>query len=228
MQQAPLYFAEKTKRHHMKKQKEKNPDLETFKALLQSVEKFTEEDVNYLMEDLEHWGFFRMPASCKKHNCYEGGLLKHSLNVCQMAQMLREQALSIRPDLAPLLPMDSVIIASLLHDVCKSGIYQKVTRRLKNEIGLWESSSAYNIDYSYLPVGQGEKSVIMLLRSGLDLSDDEIMAIRWHMGGWDLPYQSQEMIASQKKACEITPLVTLIHTADAMAANLMERPYTTL
>ena len=138
----------------MIKKKVKSPEREAFKTLLQSVEKFTEEDVDYLMYDLDQWGFVRMPASCRKHNCYEGGLAKHSLTVCQMAQMLREQILSIRPDLAPLLPMDSVIIASLLHDVCKSGIYQKVTRKQKNEIGLWESSSAYNVDYSYLPVGQ--------------------------------------------------------------------------
>lgn len=148
MHQAPAYFANKSiKTHQMTKKKAKNPEREAFKALLQTVEKFSDEDVDYLMEDLDKWGFFKMPASCRKHNCYEGGLVKHSLNVCQMAQILREQTLSIRTDLAPLLPMDSVIIASLLHDVCKSGIYQKVT---------------------------------------------------------------------------------LIHTADAMAANLMERPYTTL
>lgn len=212
----------------MKKNKSTNPDREAFKSLLQSVERFTQEDVDYLMEDLDSWGFFKMPASCRKHSSYEGGLVKHSLHVCEMAKMLREQILLVRPDLESLIPMDSVIIASLLHDVCKAGIYQKVSRKQKNEIGLWETNSVYNIDYSYLPVGHGEKSVIMLLRSGLDLTDDEILAIRWHMGGWDLPYQSQEMTGSQKKACEITPLITLIHTADAMAADLMERPYTTL
>ena len=212
----------------MIKKKHEIQERTTFKALLQSVERFTKEDVDYLMEDLDDWGFFKMPASCRKHGSYEGGLAQHSLNVCKMAQMLREQVLSVRPDLSELLPMDSVIIASLLHDVCKAGIYQRVTRKHKNEIGMWENSSAYNIDYSYLPVGHGEKSVIMLLRSGLDLSDEEILAIRWHMGGWDLPYQSQEMISSQNKAREITPLITLIHTADAMAADLMERPYSTL
>lgn len=212
----------------MTKKRTNNPDRETFKSLLESIEKFTQEDVDYLMEDLDSWGFFKMPASCRKHSSYEGGLVKHSLHVCQMAKMLREQVLLVRPNLESLLSMDSVIIASLLHDVCKAGIYQKVTRRQKNEIGVWESNSFYNIDYSNLPVGHGEKSVIMLLRSGLDLSDDEILAIRWHMGGWDLPYQSQEMTASQKRAREITPLVTLIHTADAMAADLMERPYQTL
>lgn len=212
----------------MIKKKVNNPDREAFKSLLQSVERLSEEDVNYLMEDLDVWEFFKMPASCRKHSSYEGGLVKHSLHVCEMAKMLRKQILLVRPDLEPLLPLDSVIIASLLHDVCKAGIYQKVSRRQKNEIGLWETSSAYNIDYSYLPVGHGEKSVIMLLRSGLDLTDDEILAIRWHMGGWDLPYQSQEMTGSQKRARELTPLITLIHTADAIAADMMERPYTTL
>ena len=212
----------------MIKKKANNPDCETFKSLLQSVERLSQEDVDYLIEDLDELGFFKMPASCRKHSSYEGGLVKHSLHVCEMAKMLRKQILLVRPDLELLLPLDSVVIASLLHDVCKAGIYQKVSRRQKNEIGMWETCSAYNIDYSYLPVGHGEKSVIMLLRSGLDLTDDEILAIRWHMGGWDLPYQSQEMIASQRKAREITPLVTLIHTADAMAADLMERPYTTL
>lgn len=212
----------------MAKKKVNNPDREAFLALLQSVEKFTEEDVEYLMDDLDDWGFFKMPASCRKHSSYEGGLVKHSLHVCQMAKMLREQVLLVRSDLESLLPLDSVIIASLLHDVCKAGIYQKVSRKQKNEIGLWESCSMYNVDYSYLPVGHGEKSVIMLLRSGLDLTDDEILAIRWHMGGWDLAYQSQEMTDSQKKAREITPLITLIHAADSMAADLMERPYQTL
>lgn len=212
----------------MKKKKVNSPDREAFLALLQSVDRFTQEDVDYLMEDLESWGFFKMPASCRKHSCYEGGLVKHSLHVCEMAKMLRRQVLLVRPDLETLLPLDSVIIASLLHDVCKAGIYQKVTRKQKDETGMWEMCSTYNIDYSYLPVGHGEKSVIMLLRSGVDLTDDEILAIRWHMGGWDLPYQSQEMTGSQKKAREITPLVTLVHTADAMAADLTERPYTTL
>lgn len=118
----------------MAKKKVNNPDREAFLALLQSVEKFTEEDVEYLMDDLDDWGFFKMPASCRKHSSYEGGLVKHSLHVCQMAKMLREQVLLVRPDLESLLPLDSVIIASLLHDVCKAGIYQKVSRKQKNEI----------------------------------------------------------------------------------------------
>lgn len=201
---------------------------EQFRKELEGVSKYTEEDVDYLMDDLDNWNFFSMPASCKKHGCYEGGLAEHSLNVCRMAKILREQAIAVRPDMEEQLPLDSVIIASLLHDVCKAGIYQIVVRSKKNEIGMWEQYTTYGVDYSYLPVGHGEKSVIMLLRAGVDLSEDEILAIRWHMGPWDIPYQSQEMIGSHNKAREITPLVTLVHAADALAADLMERPAKTI
>ena len=62
----------------------------------------------------------------------------------------------------------------------------------------------------------------MLLRSGLDLSDDEIMAIRWHMGSWDVAFQSSEMIANNRKAKDICPLLSLIHTADTLAAGIIE------
>ena len=136
--------------------------------------------------------------------------------------MLKEQIIKLRPDIANRIPDDSIAIAALLHDVCKADIYKKVVKKVKNEIGVWEPQESYNIDYSNFPLGHGEKSVIILLRSGLDLSDDEIIAIRWHMGGWDLPFQSSEMIASNKKAKDVCPLLTLIHTADTLAAGILE------
>ena len=37
----------------MTKKRTNNPDRETFKSLLESIEKFTQEDVDYLMEDLD-------------------------------------------------------------------------------------------------------------------------------------------------------------------------------
>lgn len=39
--------------------------------------------------------------------------------------MLREQMININPDLEERLPEDSVVIASLLHDVCKANIYKE-------------------------------------------------------------------------------------------------------
>ena len=44
-----------------------------------------------------------------------------------------------------------------------------------------------------------KKSVIMLLRSGLDLHDDEIYAIRWHMGPWNLSRDDEKFIGRPEK-----------------------------
>ncbi len=193
---------------------------ERFVELLKSTQR---EGVEYVIEDLESLGFFEAPASSTQHLNYDGGLVEHSLNVYDMAVMLREQIIARRPDLEKLLPTESIIIASLLHDVCKSDIYRKVMRRRKDAIGTYEEYQAYEVDYSNLPIGHGEKSVIMILRSGMYLEDDEVIAIRWHMSAWDLPFQSFELSKSLNVARDKSPLCSLIHTADTLAANLLER-----
>ena len=193
---------------------------EEFVELLKST---LRDGVDYVIEDLTDLGFFKAPASTVFHLNYEGGLVEHSVNVCKVGLMLRSQMIEMKPELADYLPVDSVIIATLLHDVCKSDIYKKVTKRKKTNIGVWEEYVGYDVDYSNLPIGHGEKSVVMLLRMGLDLYDDEIMAIRWHMSAWDLPFQSPELKSNINKAKDICPLCSLVQAADGLASNLLER-----
>jgi HD superfamily phosphohydrolase YqeK len=181
------------------------------------------ENIEYVIEDLTDGGFFEAPASVRNHFNYPGGLVCHSLNVYDMAMALRKSIIELRPSMADQLKENSIAIAALLHDVCKTDIYRLVTRKEKNEIGIWENVERYEVDYSKFPVGHGEKSVIMLLRSCLDLEDEEIFAIRWHMGAWDLPMQSIEADKNYRKAQEKSPLVALIHTADTLAAQILER-----
>ena len=91
------------------------------------------EGVEYVIEDLESLGFFDAPASTRFHLNYDGGLCEHSLNVCKVGMMLREQMIKMAPESAPYLKEDSVIIASLLHDVCKADIYKKVVKKQKTQ-----------------------------------------------------------------------------------------------
>lgn len=181
------------------------------------------ENMDYVIEDLESMGFFEAPASVKNHNNYPGGLVQHSLNVYDMAMALRESCIKLRPDMEKLLPVDSVAIATLLHDVCKADIYRKVQRARKNEIGQYEKFEEYSVSYENFPVGHGEKSVIMLLRSGLDLEDEEIYAIRWHMGAWSVNPNSIEDDRNYREAQKNSPLVALVHNADSLAAQILER-----
>ena len=190
-----------------------------FISLLQSTKR---DGVDSVIEDLCDWGFFEAPASSKFHLNVEGGLVEHSLNVCKVALNVRDVMLAMDDSLLEALPKDSVIIASLLHDVCKTDIYKPVIKKQKNQFGIWVDMPGYDLDYKKFPLGHGEKSVIMLLRSGLDLTDNEIMAIRWHMHAWDLPFQSADIKANLNTAKEICPLLSLIQAADGLSSNLIE------
>ena len=67
-----------------------------------------------------------------------------------------------------------------------------------------------------------EKSVIMLLSLGLKLTLDETVAIRWHMGAWDLAFQSYEAKSNINEAGNRYPLLSLIQSADNMATHILE------
>lgn len=179
------------------------------------------ENMDYVIEDLEAGGFFKAPASIQGHGAHEGGLLEHSLNVYDAAMALRRDLMESRPDLEAQLPEDSIAIASLLHDVCKTDLYELSKRKKRNEIGVYEAVEAYEIHDERFPAGHGEKSVIVLLRSGLDLSDEEITAIRWHMGPWNLSRDDEKFY---RQAGKNSPLPPLIHAADTIASSLLERP----
>lgn len=179
------------------------------------------------MENVINWlcnesDFFTAPASTVFHGNYAGGLAEHSLNVYNMAIDLREMLLKHKPELQHQVPTESIIIAALLHDICKANIYQTVTKYRKDAQNNWETYATYTTDYSEFPVGHGEKSVIRLLQLGLQLTDDEILAIRWHMTAWELPFQSAEAKAYLNAAKNKCPLLTIIQTADGLASAILE------
>ena len=180
--------------------------------------------IEKVLQKLEESGFFEAPASTRFHLSCKGGLLQHSMNVHDAAMLLREQALKARPELEEQLPLDSVAICTLLHDVCKTDIYKEGILNRKNADGYWEKYLGYQVDYNAgLPLGHGEKSVIMLLSWGLELKPEEMMAIRWHMTAWDLPFQNPEHKESLNAARAKTPLVSLVQLADGFATGLLER-----
>ena len=180
------------------------------------------EGMENVIKHLERLGFFTAPASTKFHLNVKGGLMQHSWNVCNTALMLREQMIQMKPELAEKLPVESVIIASLLHDVCKSNIYKDAIMNRKNDQGYWEKVPGYEVDYSSLPLGHGEKSVIMLLTLGLKMTRDEMLAIRWHMTAWELAFHSPEQKSNLQKAREIAPLCAIIQAADGLSSSLLE------
>ena len=95
-------------------------------------------------------------------------------------------------------------------------------KKQKNKEGQWEEVKGYDVDHGQYPFGHSEKSVILLLQNGLKLTNDEALAIRWHMQAWDLPFQSYEAKGNFNKAKEICPLVQLLIAADGLASQVLE------
>lgn len=178
-------------------------------------EKITREGADRLLEFLEKSDFFTAPASTRFHGAYEGGLLRHSLNVyeCLVNYLARER---VQQKYELNVSEETAAIVALLHDICKVNFYSISMRNSKNEqTGQWEKVPYYTID-DKLPYGHGEKSVYMV--SGfIRLTREEAMAIRWHMG-----FSGIEDKNTIGKALEMYPLAFALSVADMEASYFLE------
>lgn len=201
-----------------------NIDKEAAKAeFIEMLRSTGREGVDYVIEEIERLGFFEAPASANHHLNVEGGLTVHSLNVAKASLAVLEAMKPLDPALDKEVSRDSVIIAALLHDVCKADIYRRSVKKRKNVLGQWEDTEGYKLTYKNFPMGHGEKSLIVVLCAGLEISDAEMLAIRWHMGAWGVNQNSLEDCKSYDVARKLYPLVSIIQTGDSLAASIMER-----
>lgn len=171
-----------------------------------------------LLNWLENSSFFTMPASTRFHGNYEGGLAEHSLNVYHCLKAMSERYLDQFPGSS--IPEESIILCALCHDFCKIDFYKKGFRNVKNDkSGQWEKKEIYEYAGA-LGMGHGEGSVY-IVQSFLKLKREEALAIRWHMGAFDMAVKGGDHAINVAK--EQTPLVTLLHLADQWASSFMEK-----
>lgn len=158
-----------------------------------------------LLKYMAESGFFTDPASTKYHLAYEGGLCEHSLNVYHRLLDLceHEKASSKNTGGNFSFSYESVAIVALLHDLCKMGTYEA------GYGGRYFSNDTF-------PFGHGEKSVY-LIQKYMQLTDEEAMAIRYHMGSWN-----EGDKANAGKVFEKYPLAFLLHVADEFATFMDE------
>lgn len=163
-----------------------------------------------LLEWLLSTDFFTAPASTRFHSAYEGGLVEHSLNVYRI--MMKKHFEEGKDD------PESAAICTLLHDICKAGFYEVSFRNRKNDAGVWEKVPYYTIN-DLFPYGHGEKSVFLIERF-MRLKNEEAIAIRWHMGGFDDAAKSGSFAIAH--AYEEYPLAVKLHLSDLEATYLCE------
>ena len=183
---------------------------EEFIALLKSVQR---DGIDNLLNYLEKSDFYKAPASTRFHGNYEGGLLEHSLNVYH----LLKEKLSHKPCSEIVQASDdTIILITLLHDICKTNYYTIDYRNKKNADGIWVKEPYYAVNDT-IPYGHGEKSVMMVSKF-IELTMEEMYAIRWHMGFTE----PKELYNTISSVYEKFPLALALHESDLEATYLIE------
>lgn len=193
---------------------EKKMVKDTIRELLLSTGR---KGISYLVADMVKSGFFEAPASGSYHLCKEGGLAEHSLNVYK-------HIINLAGALQVNVPIDSLIIVSLLHDIGKNGDYGKanyvpniVRSKTKNketgEYDLIQSTAKpyeTNKELAYIP---HEVRSIAIAERFIQLTEEEEHAIYYHNGKYThIGYDLKE-----------TPLQMILHFADLWASRVTEK-----
>lgn len=164
--------------------------MEDFKKFAEGI--FTDEQV----EKLKEMGYFVKPASLKHHGQKEGGLYMHSKLVAMALQeFTKTMYLSWEKDRSPLL-------IGLMHDICKTDDYTMEEGKF-----VWNSKNLLD--------GHGDKSVIMALQLVPDLTDEEVMCIRHHMGA----YEGQQSWEVLDNAIDKYPNILWVYQADMVVSK---------
>lgn len=185
--------------------------IDYFKRMMAGVNR---EGCGSLMAFIESSDFFTAPASTRFHGAYDGGLLEHSLNVYECLSR-KKYGNPFWSEKLEGVSDESVVIVSLLHDICKTYFYTTEMRNKKID-GKWVQVPCYTVD-DRIPYGHGEKSV-MMIEEYMKLKPVERYAIRWHMG----PYSGEKDWNTIGIAIERYPLVLALFEADMEATHLVE------
>lgn len=169
--------------------------IEFFSNLMKSCIPYR---VNFeVLDALKDMGYFTAPASSHHHGNYEGGLFDHCFAVTKTLVSFTE-----RLELKWSKP-ESPLIVGMFHDLCKVDDYVFT-------YGEWEYKSIVTLP------GHGEKSV-MMVQQLIDITDEELHCIRWHMGAYDEKINWDRLGAAIQKY----PNVLYTHTADMVANRIL-------
>lgn len=131
-----------------------------------------------VVDTITEWGFFDMPASTKYHGTNEGDLFRHSQAMAHTLLRITK-ACNIKWQNSR-----SPFIVGYFHDLCKCDSYRHTVlgKTLLGTELVDEKTWEYRDDQ--ILKGHGDKSV-MLASTLCQLTEEEMLCIRYHMGAYN-------------------------------------------
>lgn len=179
-------------------------NIERFESLLRLTGK---NGIEQLIQYYRHSDFYTTWASGSYHCNYKGGLLQHSLNVCDYAMTLHKEFNST-------VDIQSVMFCALTHDTGKSGLRGDeyyVPNTLKS--GKLSGTKPIKINPNLRIKSHAWRSVLQLSKY-VDLTEDEKVCIINHDGF----YQAE----NRQAMLDIFELLYIVHNADLYVARFVE------
>lgn len=144
------------------------------------------ENIETVIDYMEKHGFFTY--HCHRHHHYDRGLADHAWQTYQIAQRLDAERCASNPN-AQKLNEDSIAICTLLHDLCNCSGLRDI-------------------------FGHGRRSAKILKEIGFKLTQEEFLAIRFHMS---LRGKESHPLYDDAKRSQLR---YIIHKADGISAHL--------
>ena len=159
-------------------------------AIIDRLRATMRENIETVIDYMEKHGFFTY--HCHRHHHYDGGLADHAWQTYQIALRLDAKRCANNPN-AQILDEDSIAICALLHDFCDCSGMRGVGQHQ-----------------------HGKRSSDMLKALGFKLSQQEFLAIRFHMSLKDKTSHPlyDDALKSQ--------LRYIVHKADGISAHLQK------
>lgn len=157
--------------------------------------------------------FYTAPGSTVYHDSYAGGLCDHSIRVATHAVKLYYS--DVMPAVRRDCTLADVVLTALIHDWCKIDLYEPYMKNVKNDLtGQWEQVEAFKKREDFVaPFGHGASSLYLTMKF-FKLSQEEALAIRWHMGEYNVANNEMNEL---HYANENYPLVFLLQFADRLS-----------
>lgn len=187
--------------------------------------------IDKLIDYLNRSDFKTAPASTKYHCAYEGGLCQHCLNVYDRLNLLIDSCFTNNNTYSN----ETIAIVALLHDISKVNLYESDYRNVKvysengskyDENGKfdWQSVKSYKQKETKdrFIYGSHAMNSIYMIRTFINLSYEEELAVLYHMGGFDYSEDSLS-VKNISEAFTKSPLALLLHQADMQATYISEK-----
>ena len=155
-------------------------------AIIDRLRATKRENIEKVIDYMEKHGFFSY--HCHRHHHYDGGLADHAWQTYQIALRLDTERCVNNPN-AKKYDKDSIAICALLHDLCDCSGMRDIA-------------------------GHGKRSAELLKTLGFKLTQEEFLAIRFHMSLEDKKSHSLYNNALKSQ------LRYVVHKADGISARL--------